>query len=69
MSGCCCPGGADVRGSVCPGEKCSASEATATWRFTNFVLYCIVLLYKCPTVVEGGYTKVVDAILNGEGSD
>ena len=21
----------------------SASEATATWRFTNFVLYCIVL--------------------------
>jgi len=23
----------------------SASEATATWRFTNFVLYCIVLYY------------------------
>jgi len=26
-----------------------ASEATATWRFTNFVLYCIVLnqFYHC----------------------
>jgi len=23
----------------------SASEATATWRFTNFVLYCIVLYF------------------------
>ena len=22
----------------------SASEATATWRFTNFVLYCIIVL-------------------------
>jgi len=22
-----------------------ASEATATWRFTNFVLYCIIVLY------------------------
>jgi len=22
--------------------NCIASEATATWRFTNFVLYCIV---------------------------
>jgi len=23
----------------------TASEATATWRFTNFVLYCIVLVW------------------------
>jgi len=25
----------------------SASEATATWRFTNFVLYCIVWTWWC----------------------
>jgi len=43
----------------CPGSKAvkrslllfSASEATATWRFTNFVLYYIVL-YCCLSEIE-----------------
>jgi len=29
----------------------SASEATATWRFTNFVLYCIIVLYCNPNAL------------------
>ena len=33
----CCPWRVSWR------VRFSASEATATWRFTNFVLYCIVL--------------------------
>ena len=42
----------------------SASEATATWRFTNFVLYCIVLLYDFVFMQDSGPSHRAKATQN-----
>jgi len=41
----------------------SASEATATWRFTNFVLYCIE--YGLISAVGIKYTNTAASCLTG----
>ena len=41
-----------ITGTGFYGQNVTQSEATATWRFTNFVLYCIVTQPTVPKHLE-----------------